>query len=92
MPSGAAATKNYNVSYVNGTLTIGSSGTLGISAVPYQGTYDGAEHDGVVSVTPSVENAVITYSIDGENYSPGMPRFTNAGTYSVYVKAGGGEL
>ncbi|WP_258106757.1 MBG domain-containing protein [Christensenella minuta] len=87
VPSGAAATKNYNVSYVNGTLTIGSSGTLGISAVPYQGTYDGAEHDGVVSVTPSVENAVITYSIDGENYSPGMPRFTNAGTYSVYVKA-----
>ncbi|KXK65864.1 repeat protein [Christensenella minuta] len=87
VPSGAAATKNYNVSYANGTLTITYSTALTLDAEAYSGTYDGISHGGITKAAPSVENAAITYSIDGENYSPAMPQFTNAGDYPVYVRA-----
>lgn len=51
----------------------------------FEGNYDGGMHS--ISVdAPGLESAVITYSVDGENYSEKKPYFTNSGTYKVYYK------
>jgi len=89
VPSGAAETKNYLINYVNGTLTIKYSTALTVDAEAYNGTYDAESHDGIIGVSPSVASAEITYSTDGVNYSPDMPRFTDAGSYPVYVRRRG---
>lgn len=85
--AGDAETKNYDVSYVNGTLKITNSNMLAVAATAYSGTYDAESHDGIIDVSPSIAGAEITYSTDGVNYSPDMPRFTDAGSYPVYVRA-----
>jgi len=89
--TGDAETKNYDVSYVNGTLKITNSNVLAVAATAYSGTYDAESHDGIIGVSPSVAGAEITYSTDGVNYSPDMPRFTDAGSYPVYVPSMSGR-
>ncbi len=64
------------------TLTI-TNATFSVSAVGYDGVYDGKPH--TISVT--ADGATITYSTDGETYTAECPTFTNAGTYTVYYKA-----
>ena len=86
--AGAASTTNYTVSYVKGTLTITTNTNLSVSATGYTGVYDATAHNGVLSVSPSVSGAAISYSTDGGvTYSGTNPQFTNAGTYTVKVKA-----
>ena len=83
---GSLAATNYTFTYNNGTLTVNKA-DMTVNATGYSGTYDGAAHDGVTSVTPSESDATITYSTDGITYSSTMPQYTNAGTYTMYVKA-----
>ena len=84
---------NYNITKTEGDLTVFQSDSTeaGLSAAGYTGKYDGQAHDGVTAV--AVVNVVeglewtYTYSTDGENYTDEMPQFTDAGEYTVYVKA-----
>ena len=56
----------------------------GITVSPYNGPYDGEEHD--FNISGTIDGDVIVYSTDGVNYSSNMPKFTKAGTYTVYYK------
>ena len=46
--------------------------------------YDGESHG--VLVTPSSEDATVTYSTDGVNYSEECPGFTEVGVHTVYFR------
>ena len=61
------------------------AGELTATAEGFTGDYDGIEH--TVTITPSAEDATITYSVDGgKTYSAVKPQFKNAGTYTVHYK------
>lgn len=50
-------------------------------------TYDGDKHGAVISTTNVDDSgSTITYSEDGVNYGLVNPRYTDAGTYTVYYK------
>jgi uncharacterized repeat protein (TIGR02543 family) len=85
--TGTAQTQNYNVTYVDGQLTITASEALTVSAAAYRDTYDAAAHNAVTNVRPSVPGATIMYSLDGETYTSTPPTITNVGALTVYVKA-----
>ncbi|MGN0480985.1 MAG: beta strand repeat-containing protein, partial [Lachnospiraceae bacterium] len=51
----------------------------------YSGTYDGKAHGITVNVL-NAQDAKVTYSTDGVNYSATNPQFTDKGTYRVYYK------
>ena len=48
-------------------------------------TYDGQPVSVVAEA--SVDGSALLYSVDGSTWSDVNPEFTNAGTYTVYVKA-----
>lgn len=59
-----------------------------VDAIAYTGTYDGAEHNGVVSASPSVEGAEITYSLSEDGtYTANIPQVKDAGQTTIWVKA-----
>ena len=66
------------------TITV-NYGTFTVTDADYIGTYDGQAHGITVDVT-NVNDATITYSMDGTEYSETNPAFTNVGTYMVYYK------
>ena len=53
----------------------------GISVEEYQGVYDGDEHTIFVNIP---DGASIQYSADGSLYEDEIPKFVNAGEYTVY--------
>lgn len=63
------------------------NGTINISATPYTGTYDGAEHDALTNVKTTPTGTTIEYSTDGVNYSSTMPKVQGGGTFIVSVSA-----
>ena len=63
------------------------NGTISISATPYDGTYDGAEHDALTNVTTTPTGTTITYSTDGVNYSSTMPTIKDTSSFTVSVSA-----
>ena len=65
-------------------ITSGFDFYLNINAyiTPADVVYDGAAH----SAGLGEENASISYSIDGAEYSEQAPSFTNAGKYEIYVR------
>ena len=87
---GNDVTSNYSITYVNGTLTVNADTSASISATGYTGTYDGNSHEGVTDITLKDgkgneiprEGWAITY-----NGQSAMPRYQDAGTYTVEVKA-----
>ena len=81
-----ATLANYTDATTTATVSIDKA-TMTVTAVGYTGTYDAAAHEGVVNTTKSMEAATLSYSTDGENYDSAIPTFTNAGSYTVYVKA-----
>ncbi|MDI9468581.1 MAG: MBG domain-containing protein [Bacillota bacterium] len=87
---GPAVLGNYNVSYVDGTLTVKSNSVdLTLAATGYNGTYDGADHNGVTGATASLPDAVITYSLNENGpYSGDIPQVHDVtpGTV-IWVKA-----
>lgn len=50
--------------------------------------YDGTAH--TLEFTPSASGATVTYIVDGGSETDEMPKFTDAGTYSVIVLASAG--
>ena len=92
MSGSTNVTSNYDITYVNGTLTV-TVGTLTVTATPYNATYDGSSHNGITSISAkNQENTAVsptyTYSTDGTNYSSTMPTVQNvtSGT-TIYWKA-----
>ena len=78
---------NYTYAVVNGDFTIAPAGgnLVHIDATGLTKTYDGQS----VSVTAAADRpgSTLLYSTDGKNWSEVSTPFTNAGTYTVYVKA-----
>ena len=82
---------NYDITVVEGVLTVNKHTNAKLEATGYTGVYDGKLHDGVTdkAVVGGVEGDewTYTYSIDGENFTAEMPQYQDVGTYTVYVKA-----
>ena len=82
---------NYDITVVEGVLTVNKHTDAKLEATGYTGVYDGQLHDGVTdkAVVSGVEGDewTYTYSIDGENFTAEMPQYQDVGTYTVYVKA-----
>ena len=82
---------NYDITVVEGVLTVNKHTDAKLEATGYTGVYDGQLHDGVTdkAVVDGVEGDewTYTYSIDGENFTAEMPQYQDVGTYTVYVKA-----
>ena len=57
-----------------------------VSANAYTGTYDGLQHS-ISNVQAGKSDSTLSYSTDNQNWTDGLPQFTDAGTYTVYVKA-----
>ena len=83
--------ENYDITVVEGVLTVNKHTDAKLEATGYTGVYDGQLHDGVTdkAVVGGVEGDewTYTYSIDGENFVEEMPQYQDVGTYTVYVKA-----
>ena len=81
-----ATNVNYEDATANGTLTV-TKATMTVTAVDYNGTYDGTEHlGGVMGTVP--EGTAIQYSTDGgTTWTTYVPSITNVGTLSYQVKA-----
>ena len=77
---------NYTVSYEDGILIVKANSSLTVTATGYNSEYDGSLHNLITSVTPSEEDAKITYEIGGETYET-IPQGMNAGTYTILVTA-----
>lgn len=90
-PSGDEIQGNYRVSYVTDIFEIVASGANVVTvsnlsdATGLTKTYDGAATS--VSPTAAVAGSTFEYSLDGVNWTAANPSFTNAGTYSVWVRA-----
>ncbi len=70
---------------VTKTFTI-TNASLNVTALGYEGTYDGAAHEISVNVT-GVTGAKVTYATsENGSYSDTKPTFIDAGTYTVYYK------
>ena len=85
---------NYSVTVDNKTNSSSSNGNgndnskaIKIDAIPYEGKYDGNEHEAISSVTVEPKDAKIEYSTDGTNYSTTIPRIINAGTATINIRA-----
>ena len=82
---------NYDISVVEGVLTVNKHTNAKLEATGYTGVYDGAMHDSVTdkTVTDAVagDEWTYTYSTDGETFAAEMPQYQDVGVYTVYVKA-----
>ena len=81
--------KNYTYEVFNGNFTItqaeGNIAAITSKAEDLTKFYDG---EGVsVEAEASKANSTLLYSTDGETWSETNPSYTNAGSYTVYVKA-----
>lgn len=85
---------NYSVTVDNKTNSSSSNGngndnskSIKIDAIPYEGKYDGNEHEAISSVTVEPKDAKIEYSTDGTNYSTTIPTIMNVGTVLITIRA-----
>ena len=74
------------------TITLTVNKNLPENLVSQSGTltYNGTEQTPAVNATETADGKTITYTystIEGGEYSADLPKFTNAGTYTVYYKA-----
>lgn len=86
----AASSPNYEsvaVEWTDGSLTIGRAEGLALSAVSYEGVYDGANH--AVSASPSVSNGTkVEWSADGgATWTEEAPSATDVTDLAVQVRA-----
>ena len=91
--SNNTVTTNYDIEYVNGTLTI-TSGTLTVTATAYNATYDGAAHAGITAISAkNQENTAVTPSYtycttQNGTYTTTIPTVQNYTTgTTIYWKA-----
>ncbi len=81
-------TQNYDIAYEEGTLTVLNNDSLVISSAnPYTGTYDASAHDALNELDSNVPNTKFSYSVNGGPFSDTLPKFTDAGDYTVTVRA-----
>lgn len=73
---------NYTYTVEPGNFSIVPAGG---NVVTLTKTYDGQPVSVVAEA--SVDGSALLYSVDGSTWSDANPEFTNAGTYTVYVKA-----
>ncbi len=78
---------NYTVEYISNELAIADSDALAVVATSYNGTYDAAAHDAIASTATTQPGATLTYSLNGGAFSTEIPTVTDAGTYTVTVRA-----
>lgn len=76
---------NYALIVNVGTVNIYPVDTNVVTVIGYTGMYNGQPHG--VTASASLEGSTLWYSTDNTNWSETAPTFTNAGTYTVYVKA-----
>ena len=78
---------NYTYTVEPGNFSIVPAGgnVVTIDATGLTKTYDGQPVSVVAEA--SVDGSALLYSVDGSTWSDAKPEFTNAGTYTVYVKA-----
>ncbi len=82
-----AALKNYTLTADNANFTITELTGLSISANGINETYNANEHPSISDVTASIKDAKIEYSINGGVFSETLPKITNAGDYTVEIRA-----
>ena len=58
--------------------------TFEVTVVGYEGDYDGSAH--TVSISGLEAGDTVLYSADGQSYSADVVAYTEAGSYTVYVK------
>mgnify|MGYP000843249728 FL=1 len=83
---------NYSVTVENKTNSSNNNDnnvnkTIKISVTPYEGIYDGSEHETITNVKAEPTDAILAYSTDGTNYSTKIPTIINAGTFSIKIRA-----
>ena len=83
---------NYSVTVENKTNSSNNNDnnvnkTIKISAIPYEGIYDGNEHEAITDINVEPTDAILEYSTDGTNYFTAIPTITNAGTTSIRIRA-----
>ena len=76
---------NYTYTVEPGDFAIAPAGGNVVNATGITTIYDGQSYS--VTATAGKPHSVLLYSTDEENWSEVNPTFTDAGTYSVYVKA-----
>ena len=83
---------NYSVTVENKTNSSNNNDnnvnkTIKISAIPYEGIYDGNEHEAITAINVEPTDTILEYSTDGTNYFTAIPTITNAGTTSIRIRA-----
>ena len=85
----ANSNRNYTYTVENAKFTIvnatDNTVTINMAAEDLTKVYD--TKPVTVQASAAKEGSTLLYSTDGENYSEEKPSFTDAGTYTVYVKA-----
>ena len=82
----SAANGDYAENKVIHVATV-ENGTIELEAIPYEGVYDGQEHDAFTSISTNPGDAKLEYSLDGNEYNEEMPTITNTSSFSVTVRA-----
>lgn len=77
---------NYEVTIENGVLTIINSSENAVNAIGQSVIYDGREY-GLKAANSLQPGSTLLYSTDNVTFNENSPVFTEAGTYTVYVKA-----
>ena len=82
----SVATSNYEAQTATYIATV-KMGTITINATPYKGTYDGKQYDALTNVKVLPDGCNVEYALNGGKFGRTIPKVTNAGTFSVTVKA-----
>ena len=97
VPSGASASDNYSISYINGKLTISKTKAVAATVTPNNRTYDGTEKPLVAVDDSTLVGGTMYYTLGTDAttapadnlYTTSIPTGKNAGTYYVWYKAVG---
>ena len=82
----SAANGDYAENKVIHVATV-ENGTIELEAIPYEGVYDGQDHDAFTSISTNPGDAKLEYSLDGIEYNEEMPTITNTSSFTVTVRA-----
>ncbi len=81
------ALRNYNLTAAGGSFNITVLSGLTVSAQALNTTYNAQYHDAVHTVTSSLTNATLEYSIDGGAFTTTIPTVKDASSYSITIRA-----
>ena len=87
-PHGAKAT-NYNITYVNGTLTVNKAIAVVTPPTPVEGLKCTGNPLILINAGHTT-GGTLEYALDEQDYSPVLPTAVDEGTYTVYYRVNGG--